>query len=256
MIARRTLVSGLATLGLLSIDACSGTLPPLRGQIEVGREAYAVVVAGDPRGGDLYAVRADGGPVIPVTFSSVGEMRPVLSPDGVRVAFLRGRAVADSTPGSVWVMNLQTGGEREITLPRDAGVPRQVGWSKDGMALTIAAESGLYRAAPATDAKAIAVAAAERTTAESTLAVLVGDPVFARVIPCAEPGALCVVGDTGAPGVLAERARDAARWGADSVAFLAGNAIEVRPLGAGTARRIEWSGLPGRPRELTAFAGK
>jgi hypothetical protein len=94
-----------------------------------------------------------------------------------------------------------------------------------------------------------------RAAAESSLAVLLGDPVFARVVPCSTPGDLCVVGDTGAPGPLAAGARDAARWGADSVAFLIGDAIEVRPLGPGRARRIAWSGLPGRPRQLTAFAG-
>jgi hypothetical protein len=237
------------------VAACSGTLPPLRGQIEVGREAYAIVVAGGDAAGDLYAVRATGGPVIPITFSSVGEMRPALSPDGTRLAFLRGRAVADSTPGSVWVMNLQTGDEREVELPRTAGVPRRVGWSRDGASLTVAAGTALYRAGPplnATDAKP--VPATERAAAESSLAVLLGDPVFARVTACAEPGALCVVGDTGAPGLLAEHARDAARWGRDSVAFLVGNEIEIRPLGAGRTRRIEWSGVPGRAREMTAFA--
>jgi len=253
---RRRATAFAATLGACVLGGCSGTLPPLRGQIEVGREAYGIVVAGgDAAGGDLYAVRASGGPVIPVTFSNVGEMRPALSPDGVRLVFLRGRAVGDSTPGSVWVMNLQTGGEREIVLPKDAGVPRQVGWSRDGRTVTVAAGSGLYRAGPPNEGKAVHVTASERAVAESSLAVLLGDPVFARVVPCAEPGALCVVGDTGTPGLLAEDARAPARWGTDSVAFLVGDEIEVRPLGPGLARRIDWSGLPGRARELTAFGG-
>jgi hypothetical protein len=249
------LVRAGAALGTLALAGCSGTLPPLRGQIEVGREAYAIVVAGAAGGGDLYAVRATGGPVIPITFSSVGEMRPSLSPDGLRVAFLRGRAVADTTPGSVWVMSLLTGDEREVELPRGAGAPGRVGWSRDGAALTVAAGSSLYRAAPAAGAyDAEPVPAAGRAAAESSLAVLLGDPVFARVTPCAEAGALCVTGDTGAPGLLAEDARDAARWGPDSVAFLTGSRLEVRPLGPGLARRIEWSELPGPARELTAFA--
>lgn len=245
----------IAALAVLALAACSGTLPPLRGQIEVGAEGYAIVVAGDAAGGDLYAVRASGGPVVPITFSRVGEMRPALSPDGRRVAFLRGRAVADSTPGSVWVMDLLTGGEREVALPRNAGTPRQVGWSRDGAALTVAAGAGLYRARPAAGSLAAEpVLAADRLAAESTLAVLLGEPVFARVVPCTDPGALCVASDTGSPGLLAERARAAARWGPDSVAFLTGNSIEVRPLGPGRARRIEWSGLPGQARELTGFA--
>ena len=257
MTLARALPSGAAALGgVLALASCSGTLPPLRGQIEVGREAYAIVVAGgDPGGGDLFAVRGSGGPVMPITFSRVGEMRPSLSPDGRRLAFLRGRAVGDSTPGSAWVMDLLTGGEHEVELPRNAGTPRVVGWSRDGTTLVVAAGAGLYRSAPAQGAfKGEPVPPPGRATAESSLAVLLGDPVFARVVPCTEPDALCVASDTGSPGLLAEHARGAARWGPDSVAFLTGSVIEVRPLGPGRARKIEWSELPGRARELTAFA--
>ncbi len=250
---RPPVVAGLAALLL----GCSGTLPPLRGQIEVGRDAYAVFVAGAPAGGDLYAVRADGGQVIPISFSTVGEMRPALSPDGVRLAFLRGRAVADTTPGSVWVINLETGGEHEVELPRGAGVPARVGWTRDGNALVILAGPALYWAGvPPDGAPPRPVGPADRAGADSALAVLLGDPVFARAEPCAEAGALCVVGDTGAPDLLARGARDPARWGADSVAFLVGSSIEVRPLGPGRARRIDWSGVPGSARELTAFGGR
>jgi hypothetical protein len=243
-------------LGLIGLAACGGTLPPLRGQIEVGREAYAIVAAGsDAASGDLYAVRADGGPVIPITFSSVGEMRPALARDGRHLAFLRGRVVGDSTPGSVWVMDLLTGGEHEVSLPRGAGAPRQVGWSPDGRSLTIATSAGVFRAGPPADAsEAVPVPPSDRAAADSGLAVLLGDPVFARAVPCADPESLCVAGDTGSPGPLAEHARAPARWGTDSVAFLVGNAIEIRPLGAGRARRIESSGLPGKASALTVFA--
>jgi hypothetical protein len=245
-----------SALGLGLLVACSGSLPPLRGQIEVGREAYAILVAGaDAASGDLYAVRAAGGPAIPITFSSVGEMRPALSPNGERVAFLRSQAVGDTTPGSVWVMNLQSGAEHEVELPRRAGVPRRVGWSSDGISLTVAAGAGLYRARDAGSAKAEPVSAAERAAAESSLAVLLGNPVFARVVPC-PTGALCVATGQGPPGLLAEGARDAARWGDDSVAFFLGNSIEVRPLGPGRVRRLEWSGVAGKARELTVFAGR
>jgi hypothetical protein len=135
-----------------------------------------------------------------------------------------------------------------------------VGWSRDGAGLTVEAGTALYRTRLADKPSQAAepVPPAERAGADSTLAVLLGDPVFARVVPCAEPGALCVATDSGR-GPLAEHAHDAARWGSDSVAFLAGNVIEVRPLGPGTARRIELSGVPGRLLGLTAYvveAGK
>jgi len=239
------------------LTACSGTLPPLRGQMEVGRDAYAIFVAGGgPAGGDLYAVRTDGGPVIPITFSNVGEMRPALSPDGTMTAFLRGASLRDSTPGSVWVMNLQTGAEHELELPRGAGAPRSLGWSPDGRSVVVAAAGGLYRgSAPPASGDVHLVAPGERASAESTLAVLLGQPVFARVVPCADPNALCVAGDTGAPSVLATGARDAARWGDDSVAFFVGDGLEIRPLGPGRARRLGWDNPPSRPRQLTVFLG-
>jgi dipeptidyl aminopeptidase/acylaminoacyl peptidase len=235
--------------------ACSGTLPPLRGEIQVGAESYAVVAAGANAGSaDLYAVRASGGSVIPITFSSVGEMRPVLSPDGRRLAFLRGRLVGDSVPGSVWIMDLLTGGEREVRLPKQAGPPSRAGWSRDGAELTVAAGTALYRSrlADSPSHDAVPVPPAEHARADSTLAVLLGSPVFARVVPCAEPDALCVATDSGT-GPLAEHAHDATRWGRDSVAFLTDDRIEVRPLGPGKARAIEWSEGPGKALALTAY---
>ncbi|MBA3496208.1 MAG: hypothetical protein H0T86_03805, partial [Gemmatimonadales bacterium] len=100
------------------------------------------------------------------------------------------------------------------------------------------------------------VPAAERAAAESALAVLLGTPAFARVVPCAEPGSLCLAGDTGAPGLLARGARDAVRWGRDSVAFFVGSGLEIRPLGPGRARRLDWRNPPRRARQLTVFLGK
>jgi hypothetical protein len=235
--------------------ACTGTLPPLRGQVDVGQETYAVFVAGGGQaGGDLYAVRADGGPPIPITFTNVGELRPALSPDGAAVAFLRGASLTDSTPASVWVMSLLSGEDRELTLPRSAGAPRRVGWFHGSAALVVDAAAGLYLIqAPPASPSARAVPAAERAAAESSLAVLLGDPVFAEAVPCAEPGDLCVRSDTGPPGLLARHAHDPLRWGPDSVAFFLGDAVEIRPVGPGHARRLLWSGVPGRPRQMTAF---
>jgi hypothetical protein len=225
--------------------------------VEVGRDAYAVFVGGAGlAGGDLYAVRTEGGPVIPITFSTVGEMRPSLSPDGSMVAFLRGASLRDSTPGSVWVMSLLSGAEREATLPRGAGTPMQVGWTGDGRSIVVRAGRGLYRGgAPPASGDLRAVPADQRAAAESTLAVLLGRPFFARVVPCETPGALCVVGDTGAPGPLADGARDPARWGDDSVAFFRGSSVEIRPLGEGRARRLDWDNPPARARQLTVFLG-
>jgi len=237
--------------------ACSGTLPPLRGQMEVGRDAYAVFVGGSGRaGGDLYAVRTEGGPAIQITYTSVGEMRPALSPDGGMVAFLRGTSLRDSTPGSVWVMNLLSGADRELELPKGAGAPAEVGWVKDGRALVVRAAGGLYRLnAPPAAPEARAVPPDQRAAAESSLAVLLGEPAFGRVVPCAEPGALCVAADTGTPGLLAPHARDALRWGPDSVAYFLADRVEIRPVGPGRARVLGWDNPPAGARQMTVFLG-
>jgi hypothetical protein len=239
----------------LVLAACERGFLPLGGQFEVGRDPMVLFVGGDAvAGGDLYVLQADGGAAIPITFSAVGEMRPSLSPDGRQVAFLRGSTLTDSLPATLWVLNLVNGAERQVRLP-PAGRPQQVGWSEGGT-LVVRTEAGIYRApAPPADDEARPVVGPARAAAESSLSVLLGAPVFARVVSCEDPADLCVVGDSGAPALLAEDAGDAARWGDDSVAYLTGGRLVVRPLGPGHPRVVEWSGVPPRPRQLTVFPG-
>lgn len=242
---------------VLLLAACESTFLPLRGKLAVGRDPMVVFVGGDgPAGGDLYALSTAGGRAIPITFSTVGEMRPALSPDGGEVAFLRAGSLSDPTAASVWVMNLMNGAERQVELPEDAGAPEQVGWTDGGGSLVMRAGGRLYGAeAPPATGAATPLVGAERAAAESALAVLLGRPAFARAVPCANPEDLCVVGDTGAPALFARGAREPARWGDDSVAYLEGDRLVVRPLGAGRARRVEWSAVPPRPRQPSVFAG-
>jgi hypothetical protein len=240
------------TLFLLS---CSGTLPPLRGQIEVGRDAYAVFVAGAGMSGDLYAVRGDGGQPIPLTYTNVAELSPALSPDGTELAFLRGLSLRDSTPATIWIMNLLNGAERELPLPKGVTGPRRVGWGR-GHVVIVEAGNGVFSIhAPPSAPDPQPIPASARAVAESSLSVLLGDPVFATVVPCETSGDLCVVADTGAPGVLARGAHDPLRWGPDSVAFFADDEMEIRPLARGRPRRLDLSGAPARPRQMTFFPG-
>jgi hypothetical protein len=242
----------------LALAACERGFLPLGGRFDVGRDPMVIFVGGDaPAGGDLYALQADGGGAIPLTFSVVGEMRPALSPDGGQVAFLRGGSLTDSLPASVWVLNLVNGAERQVRLPLQAGRPERVGWSPDGSALLVRAEAGVYRApAPPAGGGPEPLAGPARAAAESSLAVLLGRPAFAQVVPCPDPQDLCVLTDSGAPALLAEDAGDPARWGDDSVAYLTGGRLVVRPVGAGRPRVIDWSAVPPRPRQLTVFPGR
>jgi len=253
--AARLLTSHLLPLTLFC-GACDPTLPPLRGQMEIGSDAYAVFVGGIGINSDLYAIRADGGQPVRITFTNVAELRPALSPDGGALAFLRGTSLRDSTPSSVWVMNLLSGSERELPLPKGAGRPSGVGWEPAGTSLILEAERGLYRVnAPPLPPAPGAVPAHSQQHAESTLAVLLGKPVFASVIPCEAPNDLCVSAEGGS-GLLARGAHDPARWGDDSVAFFVGDELEVRPLARGRPRRMAWTHSPERPRQLTFFPGK
>ncbi|HEY8105643.1 MAG TPA: hypothetical protein VIE46_06015 [Gemmatimonadales bacterium] len=243
-----------AAIAVLALSACAG-LSPLRGRAIVGRDAYVIFVADGPGGyAGLFAVRADGGSVVQITFASVIESAPALSPDGGTVAFLRGRTPRDSLPATLWILNLLSGAERELPLPGGAP-PDRVGWSADGKLLYVRAGSGRYVLhAPPAAAAARPVADAEHAVADSSFVVLLGDPPFGRVVPCDD--ALCVQTDSGAPSRFAEHAHDAVRWGADSVGFFSGEDLIVRPLGPGRPRRVEWSGVPGRPREMTVFLGR
>jgi hypothetical protein len=241
---------------VLLLAACEGGFLPLRGKIQVSRDPMLVFAGGPESAGDLYALPATGGRAIAITFSPVSEMHPALAPDGSSVAFLRAGSLGDSVPSSVWVLNLANGAEREILLPATAGRPEQVGWGANGRWLVVRAGGELYRAEPPPGAgAATAVTNGERAAAESALAVLLGRPAFARVVPCENAENLCVVGDTGPPALLAPGAREPARWGDDSVAYLVGDRLVVRPVGPGRTRRMEWTGVPPRPRQLSMFPG-
>jgi len=252
---RSPLTLVLVPLTFFSISC--GTIPPLRGKIDVGREAYAVFVGGSGVSGDLYAVRANGGPAFPITYTPVAELAPALSPNGTDVAFLRSQSLRDTTPATIWVMNLLNGNERELELPQGAGIPERVGWSDDGNTVVVRAGPGLYQFdAPPAKPKARSVAPEESAAAESSLAVLLGDPVFARVVLCKRTTDLCLQTRRRGPGILAQAARDPVRWGPDSVAFLVGEDIlQIRPLAKGRPRALNWSNVPARPRQVTFFQG-
>jgi len=234
-----------ATLCAIAV-AC--TLPPLRGRIEVGKDSYGVFVGEGSGGTDLHAFHGTTGAVVPLTCSPVAERAPALAPDGSAVLFLR-------EPASVWVMNLLSGAERELVVPRGAGPARAAAWHADSRTVYVRAGGKVWQFALPPGAGARELPSTERGRVDSAFMVLLGDPAFATAAECGVDS-LCVVTRNGENTLLAERASAPARWGRDSVAWVRDGMIEVRPLGGGAPRTVELE-----PRErvigsISYFAGR
>ncbi|MEP6573017.1 MAG: hypothetical protein ABJD11_09985 [Gemmatimonadota bacterium] len=252
ILAFAVLVSGVTGLG-----GCRGSMSPLSNRIEVGKQPYAIFVAdGEGASGDLFAVEPGGGVTHQITFTRLDESAPALDPHGVILAFVRRLQPADTNGGTVWALNLLSGQERRL-VGADAGIgPVSLGWSADGTSLYVRGIHGdLLVAAPPAASDIRRLSGADSVAADSAFEVLVGTPVFARVLPCKDRGALCVVtrGDTST--VLADEATGPFRWGSDSLGYFIGDQLVVRPLGGGATRRLNWTPLPHRPRSATFFAG-
>lgn len=250
---RAAMVVSAAAAGLIVATAC-GTTTPLAREVDIGRDAYVVFVGQGPgRGSDLFAVPGRGGAAIQLSYSPVDEMAPALAPDGGALAFIR---QVPSGRRSVWVLNLISGAEREIEAPDSVAAPTRLGWSADGAALYVeTGGGGAWTTAAPPRAPAPRSVDASAPAADSALAVLLGSPPFGRITDC--PGAagpLCVVSPEGTT-PLPSDARSAARWGADSLAYFAGDELVVRPLGPGRVRPVDVEGMPPDPRQLTAFGG-
>ena len=240
---------------VLVLAACA-PLAPMRHRIEAGRDAYVVFVADAPDGrGDLWAMTTGGGEPVQLTFSLPAESGPALSADGDVVAFLRARSAADTVHRRVWLLNLLNGAEREMSLPPGAGAPEQVAWlGRTRLAVRTTAGTWLMQAPPAAP-DAGRAGLAEAAAADSAFAVWVGDPPFARIATCTAGTGLCVLGDSGESS-LAPDGRGPIHWGADSIAFVEGGELVVRPAGPGRARGVRLPEKLAEPREFTAFLGR
>lgn len=257
MTARRRAGAFAALLGLGLLAAC-GEFSPLRHRFEPGRDRYLVFVADAPDGrGDLWAMDPDGAEPVQVTFSLPAEFAPALSPEGGLVAFLRARDEADTLHRAVWLVNLVNSAERELPAPKGAGTPLAVAWLEGNRTLAVRTTRGLWRvAAPPAPTDWAPLAGADSAAAGLALAVRVGEPAFARIVPCAGHAAdLCAVTPADSVQLLAKDAHDAVHWGADSVGYVQGSELVVRPVGPGQARRVALRPSLVRPRGFTWFPG-
>jgi len=243
-------------LGLLVLAGCRGSLSPLSNKIDVGKDPYVVFTADGEGGvGDLFASPLQGETQFQVTFSRVDERLPALSPDGSMVIFVRSRRPGDTGEVSIVTMNLLNGAERRMPLP--AGfVAEATAWSADGQHLYVRGTTGILgAAAPPGHGVFAPVDPAERSAADSALAVLLGDPPVAEVAPCPSGVGVCArLGNDSLVAVAAEGSSPA-KWPGDSIAYLEKDAWTVRPLAGGKTRVLRWPHGPGHIRELTTFRG-
>jgi hypothetical protein len=242
----------------LLFSGCRG-VSPLGQRITVGTDPFAVVVGEGPdRQTDLFALDAEGGEVMRLTFTRAREAGLALHPAGTVVAFLRrDTGVSDSGPASLVALNLINSSEREVAVPAGIGVARRVGWSSDGSRLYVLGDSGIAVSAAPPAARALTrvdTLSAEWPAADSATAVLFGTPAFARLETCAKDcissAAMpwCVVTPDGKKTDLG-RVVSPFRWGSDSLAYTESDKLIVRPLGGGTPRVVPWSRAPERPRD-------
>jgi len=249
---------------LLAAAGCGDIMSPIRNLGKVGEDPYLVFVAQARDGAsELFVARPDGRNIRPITFSPIWESRPALSPDGAVLAFLRSTDTLPATPRTVWVTNLLNGKERQLQVPATTPTMTRMAWSADGQQLFAESATGamLVWPMPPANVPGRMLTGAERTAALLRFEQLLGDPPFARIVPCVdgEPKA-CVqpLNDTtGARAPLADfDVRDAVRWRGDSVGYLIGDSLRVRPLSRGRERRIEWGpATPLDPRQFTFFPG-
>ena len=240
----------LVLAGLVLVAACRGSLSPLSNKLEIGQESYIVFAAdGEDGVGDLFASSPGGGGAWQITFSRVDERLPSLSPDGVMLAFDRGRLPGDTTTRSVVVMNLLNGAERQVVAP-GALRPSAIGWSADGERIVVGTESGVVTV-PAPPASGEPVAAAPQDAAR--LAMMLGDPPEAEARICSGGVGVCVALQDGREVVLDSVAVSPVAWYGDSVAYSRSGGWVIHPLTGGHTRLLEWNDGIVNPRSITRF---
>lgn len=222
----------------LALLACACSLSPLQRKIKVGEDPFVTFLAeGSDGHTDLFAALPTGGTPVRLTFTRLVEASPRLSPAGDVVAFARER---NNLPArDLVVLNLLSGAERLLELPEEHGAITAIGWSDDGSAIHVATGEQHWRVtAPPAPLVVTLLSGSDADPARASFVARLGTPVFATAAPCPD-GGVCLTGPSGVPTRLSASGDAPFRWGSDSVAWFDAGVIVVRPLGGGTARRVD-----------------
>lgn len=118
--------------------------PPMRiWQPEWFPDGSRIVFTGRIDGGhsDIYAMNVDGTDLVQLTFSEEDEYDPVVSPDGLTIAFTRGVAAGDEDGNyDVWAMGIDGANQRNLT--DGEGNELHPEYSPDGTLLTFISNRG------------------------------------------------------------------------------------------------------------------
>jgi Tol biopolymer transport system component len=117
----------LSSFGFSATAGASGSTRPSQG---------SVIVFQVSSGGPIYALDPDGGNLRYLTTG----MDPAVSPDGKTVAFTRWQGQTNGVLGSLWVINVDGTGERQVMgFTNQAKSPT---WSADGKQIVVSFQQG------------------------------------------------------------------------------------------------------------------
>lgn len=232
---------------LLLVGGCS--FSPVSRKFEPGQEPL-IVFSGTGRGTavDLFAVSPDGGDPVQFTFTQLRESMPRLSSGGEVVAFVRDRG---GQPGEdLVVMNLLSGAERVLELPEDAGAIEALGWSSDDTSLYVRTATATWQVSVPPAPLEVTLLQSPHLAADSALTVILGTPAFATAREC-DDGGICVTGPSGETSRLHQSGTRPFRIGGDAIGWVNNGKIELRSLGPGAVRQLEWRDTTIRAIEAT-----
>lgn len=233
---------------LALIAGCGFT--PLSNQIEVGEEAFVVVVASAAdQSIDLFAAPAEGGTFRQLTFTRVEEDAPRLAESGTRLAFAR-YSDAGTDRATVTVLDLKLGTESAEPLPEGAGRVRTIGWFAGDDSLAVVAAGGSWASS---SRGSLAWAPLDPARADSLTIERVGRDRFGVIASCPD-AAVCIVTEMGATPLDAEVTAPI-RWGPEAIGYLRNGEIEVRPLSGGRVDHPKYRSIPPGIRSMTHHPG-
>jgi dipeptidyl aminopeptidase/acylaminoacyl peptidase len=114
----------------------TAAIPPATLATTAATDTAGTIVFQTVSGGPIYAVNSDGGKLRYLTTG----IDPALSPDGQWVAFTRWDDTQNGALGSLWVINVDGGGERAIL--GEIHQPKAPTWSPDGTQIAISMQHG------------------------------------------------------------------------------------------------------------------